>query len=135
MRADTVTADDRVPRPGRYLIPGDTPRRAELIAACAVLVVVAHLLFAQLTLILAVIFYLTTRLTRWRPQWLAVPACIGIVWVLAVGPALAGAGFVEGPGQIAAYLGGAGRHLAGSGIWARPTPGSGTGCRGSSRWR
>ncbi len=111
MRADTVTADDRVPRPGRYLIPGDTPRRAELIAACAVLVVVAHLLFAQLTLILAVIFYLTTRLTRWRPQWLAVPACIGIVWVLAIGPALAGAGFVEGPGQIAAYLGGAGRHL------------------------
>lgn len=111
MPADTVTGDERVPRAGRYLIPGQTPHRAELIAACAVLAVVAHLLFAQLTLILAVIFYLTARLTRWRPQWLAVPACAGLVWVLAVGPASAAAGFAQGPGQIAAYLGGAGHHL------------------------
>ncbi len=111
MPADTVTTDERVPRPGRYLIPGETPRRAELIAACAVLAVVAHLLFAQLTLILAIAFYLITRLTRWRPQWLAVPACIGMVWVLALGPAQAASGFAEGPAQIAAYLGGAGHDL------------------------
>jgi hypothetical protein len=110
MPADTVTAADRMPRPGRYLIPGDTPRRGELIAACAVLAVLAHLLFAQLTLILAIVFILTTRLTRWRPQWLAVPAGAGIVWALAAGPASAAAGFADGPGKIAAYLGGISQH-------------------------
>ena len=72
MPADTVTAAERVPRPGRYLIPGDTPRRGELLAVCAVLAVAAHLLFAQLTLVLAVVFVAVTRLSRWRPQWLAV---------------------------------------------------------------
>ena len=67
MRADTVTGAERIPRPGRYLIPGDVPRRGELIAVCALLAVVAHLLFAQLALILAVVFVIITRLSRWRP--------------------------------------------------------------------
>lgn len=110
MPADTVTAAERVPRPGRYLIPGDTPRRGELLAACAVLAVIAHLLFAQLTLVLAIVFMLTTRLSRWRPQWLAVPAGVGILWALAAGPAWAAAGFTDGPGKIAAYLGGISQH-------------------------
>src|SRR5215472_1477471 len=105
MPADAVTGAERTPRPGRYLIPGDVPRRGELIAVCAVLVVVAHLLFAQLTLILAVAFVIITRLSRWRPVWLAVPAAAGLVWVLAIGPAAAAAGFGQGPAQIAAYLG------------------------------
>src|SRR6267154_2401430 len=74
MSANPATAAERVPRPGRYLIPGETPRRAELIAACALLAVLVHVLFAQLALILAVAFYVTTRLTRWRPLWLAAPA-------------------------------------------------------------
>ena len=81
MPADTVTGAERVPRPGRYLIPGDIPRRGELIAVCGVLAVVAHLLFAQLALILAVAFVFIPRLSRWRPVWLAVPAAIGLVWV------------------------------------------------------
>src|SRR5436305_4647131 len=110
MPADAVTATERMPRPGRYLIPGDFPRRAELIAVCAILAMAAHLLFAQLTLILAVIFVLTTRLSRWRPEWLAVPAGAGIAWVLAIGPVSAAAGFGEGAAQIAAYVGGAGQH-------------------------
>jgi hypothetical protein len=110
MRADTVTGAERMPRPGRYLIPGDVPRRGELIAVCAVLAVVAHLLFAQLALILAVVFVIITRISRWRPAWLAVPAAIGLVWVLAIGPAQAAAGFGQGPAQIAAYLGGVGQH-------------------------
>src|SRR5260370_41285136 len=97
MPADTVTAADRLPRPGRYLIPGDTPRRGELIAVCALLAVLAHLLFAQLTLILAIVFILTTRLTRWRPQWLAVPAGAGIVWALAAGRAPAPARLAPRP--------------------------------------
>jgi hypothetical protein len=127
MRVDSVTAAERVPRAGRYLIPGDTPRRGELIAACAVLGLLVHVLFAQLTLVLAVVFHLITRASRWRPQWLAVPAAIGVIWALAEGLGPAWAGFTAGPGRIAGYLGGAfghpGRilHLAtaytGSGHW------------------
>jgi hypothetical protein len=110
MPADPVTAAERVPRPGRYLIPGDTPRRAELIAACGVLIVLAHLLFAQLTLILAVIFHLTTKTARWRPQWLAAPAVAGLLWVLAIGPGAAASGFWAGPAKVTAYLGGVGHY-------------------------
>ncbi|HLX46907.1 MAG TPA: hypothetical protein VKS82_01105 [Streptosporangiaceae bacterium] len=107
MRVDSVTATERVPRAGRYLIPGDTPRRGELIAACAVLSLLVHVLFAQLTLVLAVVFHLITRASRWRPQWLAVPAGIGVIWALAEGLGRAWAGFTAGPGDIASYLGGA----------------------------
>jgi hypothetical protein len=110
MRADHVTAADRAPRAGRYLIPGDTPRRGELIAACAVLGLLVHLLFAQLTLVLAAVFHLTTRTSRWRPQWLAVPAVTGVIWALAAGLGGAWAGFTAGPGRIASYLGGAFGH-------------------------
>src|ERR1700745_895965 len=99
MPADAVTGPEHMPRPGRYLIPGDVPRRGELIAVCAVLAVVAHLLFAQLPLILAAAFVITTRLSRWRPVWLAVPAAVGLVWVLAIGPATAAAGFGRGTGE------------------------------------
>jgi hypothetical protein len=110
MPAEPVTAADRVPRPGRYLIPGDTPRRAEIVAACAVVALIVHLLFAQLTLVLAVIFHGTARMTRWRPQWLAAPAVIGALWALGEGVGKAWDGFTAGPGQIAAYLGGIGGH-------------------------
>src|SRR5215469_2666102 len=103
MPADAVTGAERVPRPGRYLIPGNFPRRGELIAVCAVLAVVAHLLFAQLALILAVAFVIITRASRWRPVWLAVPAAIGVIWVLAIGPVAAAAAYGQGPAQIAAY--------------------------------
>jgi hypothetical protein len=110
MPADPVSAAERVPRPGRYLIPGDTPRRAELIAACGVLVVLFHLLFAQLTLVLAIVFNLAAKSSRWRPQWLAAPAVAGLLWVLAIGPAAAASGFGAGPAKVTAYLGGIGQH-------------------------
>ena len=110
MPADSVTAAERLPRAGRYLIPGDTPRRGEFIAACGLLAVLIHLLFAQLTLVLAVVFHVVTRLTRWRPQWLAAPAGAGLLWALAAGPAAVAVGFTDGPGKIAAYLGGVGRY-------------------------
>jgi hypothetical protein len=110
MPVESVTAAERAPRAGRYLIPGDIPRRAELIAACVLLGVILHLLFAQLTLVLAVIFQLTTKLSRWRPQWLAGPAVFGAVWALAEGVGRAFSGFASGPGKVAAYLGGIGGH-------------------------
>jgi hypothetical protein len=71
-----------------------------------VLLVCAHLVFAQLTIVLAVVLYAITRVTRWRPQWLAIPAAAGVVWALAIGPASAVRGLLAGPRHIVAYLGG-----------------------------
>ena len=97
-----------MPRRARYLIPTGLPRRDEILAACVVIVVLAHVLFAQLTIILAAVFYLITKMTRWRLSWLAVPAAAGLAWAVAVGPRAAAAGFVAGPAQIADYLGASG---------------------------
>ena len=99
---------ERTPRRGRYLIPKTTPRRAEVIAALSVVALAGHLVFAQLTIVLGVIFFAIAKVTRWRPQWLAVPAVVGVIWALAIGPASAVRGFVAGPRQIVAYLAGVG---------------------------
>jgi len=97
-----------MPRRARYLIPRGLPRRDEILAVCVVLAVLAHVLFAQLTIILAVVFYLITKMTRWRLSWLAVPAAAGLAWTAAAGPRAAAAGFAAGPAQIADYLGASG---------------------------
>lgn len=47
---------------------------------------VAGVLLAPLTLILAVAFHAVSKVSRWRPLWLWAPAACGIVWVLAAGP-------------------------------------------------
>src|SRR6516164_9048557 len=94
-----------MPRRARYLVPRGLPRRDEFLAACVVVVVLTHALFAQLTILLAVAFCLITRVTRWRLSWLAVPAAAGLAWTAAVGPRAAVAGFTAGPARIADYLG------------------------------
>ena len=76
-----------------------------------VFVVLAHVLFAQLTIILAAVFYLITKMTRWRLSWLAVPAIAGLAWTVAIGPRAAAAGFAAGPAQIADYLGASGHQV------------------------
>ena len=53
---------------------------------------------------------LASRLTRWRPAWLAVPAAAGLLWLLAIGPRAALAGFTDGPRQVLGYLAGAAAH-------------------------
>jgi hypothetical protein len=106
MAAYGTTAPGRLPRRGRYLIPRSTPRRAELIAGCAVATFIAHLLFAQLTIILAVIFHGVTKASRWRLQWLLAPAAAGLAWALAIGPGRAVSGLLDGPRQVTAYLAG-----------------------------
>jgi hypothetical protein len=108
MPPGTAAQADGTPR--RPLGPRDTPRSAELTAALAVAALVAHLLLAQLTLVLAAAFYATGRVSRWRLQWLAVPVGVGLLWMLAIGPSRAAAGLTAGPRQILAYLGGIGRH-------------------------
>src|ERR1700684_284089 len=106
MPGSGATATQRAPRRARYLIPMDTPGRGETVAALGVVLLLAHLLFAQLTIVLAVALAAVGKISRWRPQWLAVPAGAGLIWALATGPAAALAGFTAGPRQVAAYFGG-----------------------------
>jgi len=88
------------------LIPAGLPRRGELIAACVVAILVAHLLLAQLTFVLAVTFAVAAKAGRWRPWWLLAPAAAGLAWTLAAGPENALAGFAAGPASILWHLGG-----------------------------
>lgn len=107
MPASMAGLTGRAPRRFRSLAPAAS-RRGELAAALGVAVLLAHLLFAQLTLVLAVAFLAVGRVSRWHRLWLAVPAFAGLAWVLAIGPATAAAGFTAGPGRVWAYLAGAG---------------------------
>jgi hypothetical protein len=106
MPAEVVPGTGSTPRRARYLIPARFPRRGETAAACAVLLLLIHLLFAQLTFILAVAFAAVSKASRWRLWWLAVPAVAGLAWIVAIGPRAAAAGFTAGPDQILGYLGG-----------------------------
>src|SRR6516225_4628467 len=101
-----------MPRHARYLVPRGLPRRDEVLTVCVGAVVLAHVLFAQLTILLAAGFYLITRATRWRLSWLMGPAAAGLAWTAATGPRAAAAGFAAGPARIADYLGASG-HQAG----------------------
>lgn len=94
-----------MPRRARYLIPTQLPRRGEVMAVFAVLVLLAHLLLAQLTLGLAVLFVVVSKATRWRLWWLIGPAAAGLAWTLA-DPRSAAAGFAAGPAHILGYLSG-----------------------------
>ena len=115
-----------MPRRARYLVPRGFPRRDEILAVCVVLAIGVHLLFAQLTMVFAVLFYLVTRVTRWRLSWLAIPAAAGLAWA-AVGPWAAVAGYTAGAARVVGYLGDSGHqaeHLmhftaafAGLGTW------------------
>jgi hypothetical protein len=111
MSARVATQAEQMPRRARYLVPKGLPRRGEILAACVLVAVLAHVLFAQLTLVLAMLFALTTRATRWRLSWLMVPALVAAAWTLAVGLRAAAAGFAAGPAQVAGYLGASGHQL------------------------
>ena len=110
MPIPALTSQQRAPQRGRYLIPIGTPHRTELLAALATAVVLAHLVLAQVALALVIAFHATSRLSRWRPQWLLVPAAAGLVWALAIGPGPAAARFAAGPRQVLGYFAAAGGH-------------------------
>ena len=115
-----------MPRRARYLVPRGFPRRDEILAVCVVLAIGVHLLFAQLTMVFAVLFYLVTKVTRWRLSWLAIPAAAGLAWA-AAGPRAAVAGYTAGAARVAGYLGDSGHQaehvmhftaaFAGLGTW------------------
>jgi hypothetical protein len=100
-----------VPRRARHLIPTGLPRRSEIIAVCAVAILLAHLLLAQLTLVLAIAFAVLGKASRWRRWWLLAPVAAGLAWTLALRLDTALAGFAAGPSGILWHLGGG--HLAG----------------------
>ena len=111
MSARVAIQPEQMPRRARYLVPRDLPRRGEILAACLVVAVLGHALFAPLTLVLAAVFSLTTRVTRWRLSWLLAPVIIAVAWTLAVGPGAAAAGFADGPAKVAAYLSASGHQV------------------------
>src|SRR5215472_8004329 len=88
MPAAVSRAPERSPRRARYLVPLGTPRRGEALAAVAVAAVVAGVLFAPLTLVLAAAFHAVSKISRWRPLWLCVPAAtMGVLPRIFTGPA------------------------------------------------
>src|ERR1700761_7640550 len=100
MMTGAAPRTDPAPRLARPLIPAALPRRRELIAALAVAAVLLHLLLAQLTLILLLVFAGVGRVPRWRAWWLLVPAAAAAIWILAAGPGPALSGFTAGPAAI-----------------------------------
>ena len=106
MCAILLPARPRAPRRARYLIPLGTPHRREVVAALSLLVLLAGLLFAQVTLGLALALHAAGKLTRWRPAWLTVPAAAGLAWILLIGPAAALAGLTAAPRAVAGTLSG-----------------------------
>src|SRR5579859_6806677 len=99
-------APGRPPRRARYLVPLGTPRRGEALAAIAAVAVAAGVLFAPVTLALAAVFDAVSKVSRWRPLWLSVPAACGVLWALAAGPGVAAAALRRGPAAVASALAG-----------------------------
>jgi len=93
------------PRRARQLIPAGLPRRVELIAVCGTVIVLAHAVLTPLTLVLVVAFAVVSKVSRWRLGWLLAPAAVGLIWMLAEGPAKALAGFAAGPSAALRDLG------------------------------
>jgi hypothetical protein len=120
--AGTTLPPDAAGRAGRTRLPG-----RELTAALAILLLLIHLLFAQVTLIVLSAALIISRVSRWRPQWLAGPAALGLAWAAAIGPGRALSGFAAAPRQVGAFLAGAIGHpgrlahlqaaFAGAGHW------------------
>jgi hypothetical protein len=88
----------------RFRDPAESLAWRRLIAVLGLLVLAAELLLAPAVLALAAAFGLTSRLTRWHPVWLAVPATAGLLLVLAAGPPGAIAAFAAGSARMAWYL-------------------------------
>src|SRR5438128_221856 len=105
MSLPRVGAPERLPQRSRSAGRQARPWRAQAVASCAVLAVLAHLLLAPVTLALTAAAVITGRVSRWRPHWLAVRAAAGATCPAAIGVLRAAAGYAMLPGRVAAYLG------------------------------
>lgn len=90
-----LSADDLRPPAARLAV-------RELAAGLAALAVAAQLALAPLTLLIAAVLTLTARISRWRPQWLLLPAVAGACWLAAVRVTVALAALDEGAGRLIA---------------------------------
>jgi hypothetical protein len=88
----------------RFPAPADMPQRADLAAIVAVVAFLTQLIFAQLTLALVICLAIISKVSRWRPLWLAVPATAGVAWLLAIGIRPATAGYLAGGGRLLSLL-------------------------------
>ncbi|MQA94679.1 MAG: hypothetical protein GEV11_08490 [Streptosporangiales bacterium] len=70
------------------------------------MLLLVHILAAQLTAVSAVVLYGLARAARLPAGWLLAPAAAGLLWALATGPADAVAGLLAGPTQVLDFLGG-----------------------------
>ena len=88
----------------RFPAPADMPQRADLTVSVAVVAFLTQLIFAQLTLALVICLAVVSKVSRWRPLWLAVPAAAGLAWLLAVGVRPATAGYLAGGSRLVSVL-------------------------------
>jgi hypothetical protein len=84
-------------------VPVRSPRSREYLAALATAALLAQLLLSQLTLGIATALWVTGRISRWRPHWLAIPGSAGLIWTLAA-PRRAVPGYLAAPRQLTAFL-------------------------------
>src|ERR1022692_4514239 len=106
MRPTLESSAERMP--ARFRLAHRASTRTELAAGAAVAALLAQVLLAQLTLALLICFVVIGRLFRWRPLWLAVPAAVGLSWVLTIGLRPALGGFLAGSARVISYLTGPG---------------------------
>src|ERR1022692_1097400 len=101
MRPTLESSAERMP--ARFRLAHRASTRTELAAGAAVAALLAQVLLAQLTLALLICFVVIGRLFRWRPLWLAVPAAVGLSWVLTIGLRPAIGGYLAGAARGVGY--------------------------------
>jgi hypothetical protein len=72
----------------------------------------AQFLFAQVTLVIAACLFAVGRTSRWRPQWIGLPAAAGLGWLITAGLRGPVASFGAGSRQLLRYLAVAAAHPA-----------------------
>ena len=112
MPAEVVTEAEQMPRRARYLVPRGLPRRGEILAACVVLAVLVHVLFAQLTIDPRRRVLPDHQADQMAPVVADGPGRGRGGVDAAVGPRAAAAGFADGPAQVARYLGASGQQVS-----------------------
>jgi hypothetical protein len=97
-------AHDRNSSRFRFPAPVDMSQRDDLAATVAVVAFLTQLIFAQFTLALVICLVIVSKVSRWRPLWLAVPAGVGVAWLLAIGLRPAVAGYLAGGSRLLSVL-------------------------------
>ena len=97
-------AQDRNSWRFRFAVPADVSQRGDLTATVALVAFLAQLIFAQLTLATTICLVIIGKVSRWRRLWLAVPAAVGVGWLLAAGVRPAMAGYLAGGSRLIGLL-------------------------------